>query len=88
MTKPELLGVEVLTPDGRGEILAFYQEKVKVGLNRIAFRQEMKGMKSGGEMHYTYKYEDVTVIKGQYCFNEQRLKFQYEKEYVYHCKEK
>ena len=77
MNKPEILGVEVLTPDGRGEILSLHQRKVIVLLNKIERGQVMKGDKRGA-LHYAYNYEDVTVIKGQYCFNDERIKFQYE----------
>jgi hypothetical protein len=37
----------------------------------------MKGDKRD-EMNYSYAYEDVEVIKGQYCFNDERIKFQYD----------
>lgn len=76
MNVPEILGCEVLTPDGRGSILSLHPKKVIVGLNTIQFQQVMKGMRRE-EMHYAYNYEDVEVIKGSYCFNEERLKVEY-----------
>jgi len=79
MKKPDILGVEVITPDGRGSILSLYTRKVEVHLNVIEFKQVMKGIlsASGGSMHYYYNYEDVTIIKGQYCFDQKRIDFQY-----------
>lgn len=77
MNKPEILGVEVLTPDGRGSILSLHTQKVIVHLNKIEHNQVMKGLKRE-ELHYAYDYQDVEVIKGQYCFDEKRLKFQYD----------
>lgn len=68
MNKPELLDLEVNTPDGRGSILALYPRGVEVCLNTIAYKQEMKGRKHGGEMHYFYPYDQVEIIKGQYNF--------------------
>jgi hypothetical protein len=76
MNKPEILGVEVLTPDGRGRILTLHTNRVIVRLNKIKFNQIMKGHKRD-EMNYSYAYEDVEVIKGQYCFNDERIKIQY-----------
>jgi flagellar biosynthesis regulator FlbT len=80
MNVPDLIGVEVLTPDGRGSIVSLFPKKVEVVLNKIKFKQKMKGTESiKGGLHYKYNYEEVEIIKGQYCFNEDRLKFQYEK---------
>ncbi len=76
MNKPEILGVEVLTPDGRGSILSLHHKRVTVRLNIIGHNQIMKGTKRE-EMNYSYEYEDVEIIKGQYCFNDERIKFQY-----------
>ena len=67
MNVPELLGIEVMTPDGRGSILT---------LNRIEHNQVMKGFKRE-EMNYAYDYADVEIIKGQYCFSDKRVKSQY-----------
>lgn len=67
MTKPELLGLEVNTPDGRGSILSLHTRKVIVHLNRKMPNQEMKGLRRE-ELHYAYDYEDVEIIKGQYNF--------------------
>jgi hypothetical protein len=77
MNKPEILGVEVLTPDGRGSILTLHPNRVIVRLNKIEHNQVMKGNKRD-ELNYSYDYEDVEVIKGQYCFNDDRIKFQYD----------
>jgi len=77
MNKPEILGVEVLTPDGRGSILSLHANRVIVHLNKIEHSQVMKGGRQG-EMHYSYEYKDVEIIKGQYCFNDERIKFQYD----------
>jgi|GEM_PF-3026626 len=77
MNKPEILGVEVRTPDGRGSILSLNHKRVTVRLNVIKLNQIMKGAKRE-EMNYPYEYEDVEIIKGQYCFNEERIKFQYD----------
>ena len=68
MNKPDILGLEVNTPDGRGSILVLHNNRVVVHLNVIGYKQKMIGMKRGGEMHYAYKYEDVEIIKGQYAF--------------------
>ena len=85
MNKPDILGVEVMTPDGLGSILSLNTRRVIVSLNKIYLNQVMKGasvMKGQHHrprgMHYAYKYEDVTIIKGQYCINIPRLKFQYD----------
>jgi len=77
MNKPDILGVEVLTPDGRGSILSLHQKRVIVHLNKISPNQIMKGERRE-EMHYAYKYEDVEIIKGQYCFNDDKIDFQYQ----------
>ena len=58
MNKPEILGVEVLTPDGRGSILSLHHKRVTVRLNTIGHNQVMKGTKRE-EMNYSYEYEDV-----------------------------
>ena len=79
MNIPEILGVEVLTPDGRGSILSLHHKRVIVRLNKIEYNQVMKGDKID-EMNYSYEYKNVEVIKGQYCFNDERIKFQYEDE--------
>lgn len=76
MNKPELLGVEVLTPDGRGSILSLHTKKVVVHLNKREYMQVMKGIEKDA-LHYAYDYEDVHVIKGQYCFDDKRIDFQY-----------
>jgi hypothetical protein len=77
MNKPDILGVEVLTPDGRGSILSLHPNKVIVHLNSKSLNQEMKGIRRE-ELHYAYDYSDVEIIKGQHCFDEKRLKFQYD----------
>lgn len=77
MNKPEILGVEVLTPDGRGSILSLHTNRVIVHLNSKKVGQVMKGQKRE-ELHYSYEYKDVEIIKGQYCFNDERIKFQYD----------
>ena len=79
MNVPEILGIEVVTPDGRGSILSLHSGRVIVHLNKIEHKQIMKGIdRSNGGLHYAYKYEDVKIIKGQYCFNEKRINSQYE----------
>ena len=77
MNKPEILGIEVLTPDGRGSILSLHCKRVTVRLNVIKLNQIMKGTKRE-EMNYSYEYEDVDIIKGQYCFNDERINYQYD----------
>lgn len=77
MNVPEILGVEVITPDGRGSILSLHPGRIIVLLNKIEYQQVMRGTKRDGELHYAYKYEDVEIIKGQYCFNDERIKNQY-----------
>jgi hypothetical protein len=80
MNVPDLIGVEVLTPDGRGKILSLHTKRVTILLHRILFQQKMKGIEcSKGGLHYSYMYKDVEVIKGQYCINDDRVKWQYEK---------
>jgi hypothetical protein len=76
MNIPDLLGVEVLTPDGRGSILSLHTKKVIIRLNKIGANQVMKGSKRE-EMNYSYDYNEVEIIKGQHCYDESRLKFQY-----------
>ena len=79
MNVPDILGVEVITPDGRGSILSLHPRRVIVHLNKIEFKQIMKGSQSGaGSMHFAYEYKDVEIIKGQYCFDDKRINFQYE----------
>lgn len=77
MNVPDLIGVEVLTPDGRGSILSLHPRRVIVHLNKIEMGQVMKGLRRE-ELHYSYEYQDVEIIKGQYCFNDERIKFQYD----------
>ena len=76
MTVPDIIGVEVLTPDGRGSILSLHKRRVTVYLNTKAIGQVMTGLRES-ELHYSYPYEDVEIIKGQYCFKDSRLRFQY-----------
>lgn len=78
MNVPDIIGVEVLTPDGRGSILSLHPKRVIVHLNSIGLNQVMKGQKRE-ELHYSYKYEDVEIIKGQYCFDDKRISFQYDR---------
>ena len=72
MNVPDLIGVEVLTPDGRGSILTLHPKKVVIHLHCIKANQIMTGSKRE-ELHYAYNYEDVEIIKGQYCFNDDRI---------------
>ncbi len=76
MNIPEILGVEVMTPDGRGSVLSLHNGKVHICLNKIMSRQIMIGDRRS-EMHYAYDYDQVTVIKGQYSFDEEKVKFNY-----------
>lgn len=76
MNVPDILGVEVITPDGRGSILSLHPHRLIVRLNKIEFNQVMKGFKSD-EMNYSYQYKDVEIIKGQYCFDDKGVKLQY-----------
>ena len=78
MNVPDILGVEVITPDGRGSILTLHPRRVIVQLNMIEPNQIMKGERRE-EMHYSYNYEDVEIIKGQYCFNNERINSQYKR---------
>jgi len=73
MNVPDLIGVEVITPDGRGSILTLHPNRVIVRLNIIKFNQKMQGDKRE-EMNYSYRYEDVEIIKGQYYFDDDRIK--------------
>lgn len=79
MNVPDILGVEAITPDGRGSILSLHNKKVIVSINKIELNQAMKGSRQGeiGSMHYSYDYKDVEIIKGQYCFNDERISSQY-----------
>lgn len=75
MNVPDILGVEVMTPDGRGNILSLHHGRVIVHLNKIEHKQVMKGSPRGpGSMHYSYEYKDVHIIKGQYYFNDEAIK--------------
>lgn len=78
MNVPDLIGIEVVTPDGRGSILSLHPKKVIVHLNKLMPNQYTKGIQREA-LQFAYDYEDVEIIKGQYCFNEERIKFQYEK---------
>jgi hypothetical protein len=73
MNIPDILGVEVLTPNGRGSILSLHSRRVIVHLNEINVNQVQRRE----ELHYSYKYADVTIIKGQYCFDNKHINFQY-----------
>lgn len=79
MNVPDILGVEVLTPDGRGSILSLHPGRVIIHLNSKEPKQIMKGEKRE-ELHYAYKYEDVEIIKGQYCFDDDRIELQYQRQ--------
>lgn len=76
MNVPDLIGVEVITPDGRGSILTMHPRRVVVRLNKISPGQVIRGRKRD-EMNYSYDYKDVEIIKGQYCFNDDRVQMQY-----------
>jgi len=79
MNVPDILGVEVITPDGRGSILSLNPARVTVHLNRTHRNQVMKGSHAGiGALHYSYEYDEVEIIKGQYCFNDERINWQYD----------
>jgi len=66
MNKPELIGLEVITPDGRGSILSLHNRGVVVYLNKKSYQQIMIGRQHGAELHYFYSYDEVEIIKGQY----------------------
>lgn len=76
MNVPDIIGVEVMTPDGRGSILTLHPKRVIVSLNTIQANQIMKGQQRAA-MHYAYEYKDVEVIKGRYCFDENEVKGRY-----------
>ena len=60
MKKLDILGSEVMTPDGKGSITSLHTNKVLVGLNKIEFKQKMVGLPDTiSTMHYYYDYEDV-----------------------------
>lgn len=64
MNKPDILGAQVLTPDGKGSINSLHKKTVRVVLNTIWPNRKMVGKKIGfGEMHRHYKYEDVEIIR-------------------------
>ncbi len=66
MEIPEILGVEVITPDGRGSILSLHNGRVIIHLNKIEHKQIMKGEnRPPGRLHYAYKYK-VRIL---YCTN-------------------
>lgn len=67
MNKPNEIGCEVNTPDGRGSILSLHPRGVYIHLNVIKPNQVMIGRRKE-EMHYFYSYEQVEIIKGQYQF--------------------
>jgi hypothetical protein len=67
MEVPNILGLEVNTPDGRGSILTLHTRGVEVHLNCIMPGQVMKGRRKE-ELHYFYPYDQVEIIKGQYNF--------------------
>lgn len=77
MNVPDIIGCEVMTPDGRGYILSLHKSRVIVCLNSIQAAQVMKGEKRE-TMHYSYKYEDVEVLKGRYLFDEKEVQSRYE----------
>lgn len=71
MNRPNEFGCEVITPDGRGQILAMHGRGVVVGLNHIEFGQQLSGLDRGnGGRHRFYQYAEVHIIKGSYCFND------------------
>lgn len=65
MNKPELLDLEVNTPDGRGSILSLHNRGVVVSLNRLTHQQVCIGRDHGnGGLHRFYPYDQVEIIKG------------------------
>lgn len=48
MNVPDILGVEVITPDGRGSVLSLHHGRVIVHLNKIERGQIMNGSKRDG----------------------------------------
>lgn len=76
MNVPDILGVEVITPDGRGSILSLHPRRVIIQLHTINPGQKMKGDRRE-EMHYSYKYEEVEIIKGRYCFDDKTIEQRY-----------
>lgn len=65
ITRPNLIGCLVETPDGPGHILTLHPNAIIVVLHSISPGQEMVGRKraSAGEMHYTYFYHEVALVK-------------------------
>jgi len=68
MNKPEILGLEVETPDGRGSILTLHFKRVTIALNSLSINKQesvIVGLYRGnGGLHRSYRYEDVEIIKG------------------------
>ena len=62
MNRPDILGIEVETPDGRGLITTLHYTRVTVTLNRIGPGQAMKGVRRGA-MNYSYPYQDVHAVE-------------------------
>jgi len=78
MNKPDILGLEVITPDGRGSILALHSNRIVVRLNCIKPGSLMKGFKRE-DMNYYYLYEEVEIIKGEPCFNDEVIRSRHPK---------
>lgn len=71
MEKPNILGCEVNTPDGRGSIRSLHNGRVIICLNKIEHNQVMKGISGQyGALHFSYEYKDVEIIKGRYEFKD------------------
>jgi hypothetical protein len=69
MNKPEILGLEVLTPDGRGSIMSLHGRGVTVSLNSMKMNQTMFGRDQGnGGLHRFYPYPLVEIVKGRFNF--------------------
>jgi hypothetical protein len=71
MNKPELIGLEVNTPDGhRGSILSLHNKGVVIHINRRFPMDVMAGrMYNSYCLHWFYRYDQIEIIKGQYNFN-------------------
>lgn len=67
MKKPNIIGCEVTTPDGRGSIVSLHSNRVIVGLNSLTLEQRLKpsklvGLNRGnGGLHRSYAYKDIEI---------------------------
>lgn len=73
MEKPNIIGSEVITPDGRGCIKSLHENRVVIEVYVRDLNQNLNGKITTIKNHFSYYYNEVEIIKGSTCFDNETL---------------